>query len=713
MATLEELQEKLQADDWSKRRDAARALGKMKDQRDMVVPLLKEQLRVDDDEDVIEALVEALQQLGGLDDEAFQILKGRISDRSRDVRQEVVRGLAKFGHRAQEVVPLLKERLKVDNSERVIEVSVEALHDFGVTIEQMSRILAQNPHSPFEIEHHFRGVARQVVEHTLRQRWWRLPVEVRRHLSPPWGRQHWWHHCPECYEMWHELRYLLEGRRGGRSEADWLLATMGRWWGDLCWRFGCHDFEGLMSLRVEQNVTYEEVNTLRFRFLDAFVTDRQERPIAQWARRWLGEFQQDWDELLRTEEQFDQVRDEISDLRRQQDEIIREAERRTEGQWRWEPGEPLRLPEDLQGRWNEISEQLRRLEGYEEPGRLQTLRRPLEEATERLLPQLRKLGVSFKVIEVEGVLGEYNFYERKVTLYPPMIALAAGDLALALKRSPGEVYDDLYTVTEMHETAHAVTHLGIDSDGRLWEHPNEGTSELHELLAQFYTLQLIRRIGQNRLERVFLVLNDRQPERYRYWKALEGMPLEIAREFLRQCRDRQAVRERWGSIMDLATSALEIIHVAMPLLQHILPKTELHGFLNGLKSSIAHIEMANTRWELANALDILLKTLEAHPFALSILQRALLFGWPTAQDRKILLAQFLTEGAPIQAPSLRLTLDQILAARTAALMQNELVRRNTIVHQLRAIGELPIPMEPEKIAEDILSQLPKEREKSP
>ena len=60
MPTFEELREKLQSDNWSERRDAVRALARMADRRGEVVPLLKERLRVDDDDDVISACIDFL-----------------------------------------------------------------------------------------------------------------------------------------------------------------------------------------------------------------------------------------------------------------------------------------------------------------------------------------------------------------------------------------------------------------------------------------------------------------------------------------------------------------------------------------------------------------------------------------------------------------------------------------------------------------------------
>ena len=683
MLTFEELKAQLNSSQWSERRDAAKALGSVaKQHREEAIRALKDRLRVDDDNDVIKAIVKALDQMKALDDEVFEILKSRVSDKSLSVRIAVIKCLTKFRGRLQEVVSLLKQRLEAEDNGDVIEAIVEELHqEAGMTVEQMSRILSRNPHWlrwSHDVWHyllHPSGLVGQVIKHTLHQRWWRLPPEFRRH----WRfdlHDLWLHHCPECHHMWHRL---LE-RVGGRREVDWLIATIGRWWGSPLWHFAHYDFEALMSLRVEQHVTYEEQNVLRFHYLDAFATDQQGQPLRDLLRR----FQQNWDELLQIEEQFDRMRDEISDLHRQQEEIIKEAERRYEGELRWEWGEPPRLPQDLQGRWNEITERLRRLEGDEEPGELQRLRHALEEASQRLMPHLRERGVRFEVIEVEGVLGEYNFYERKVTFYPLMIELVAKDLASALGCQPESVYDDLYTITEMHETAHATTHLGIDADGTLWEHPEQGTSELHETLAQFYTFQLLQLLQESHLKQVFLELNKQQPERYRFWQVLQGVPLETARQFL------IGKRVGWfqGDLLSLAQEAAKVVSKAMPLLQTLLSAHEFQAFKDRLRVILGKIEKTNTRWELGKAVAEFLDHCEQFPLVCSILEHALPQGFPSPVHRQLLLASSLVGGEPIKAPTLRLTMDQIKNARIAALMQNELIVRNEIIHGLRTALEL-------------------------
>ena len=778
MTSLEELKHKLNSSIWSNRRDAVRVLGEMKTQRDQVVPLLKERLANDDDDDVTEESVKALERLQALDDVVFETLKGRLNDQSSSVRKKIVEALLKFATRKssiapllkqrlveddsweviekivgaleqwqdldtevfeelkqrandesssirnvvvrllpkflhrqhEEVVSLLKQRLETDDVPNVIECVIEVSHQIGMTVEQMRRSLACNPHFLMDwLPHHWHelwhrgGIVDEVVEHALRRRWWRLPRDFRRHMSWPWFGDEPWHHCPECHMMWRELIRPLERHGGARQEVEWLLAALGRWWGNPRSRFGCYDFEELMSLRVEQSVTYEEVNTLRFRFLDAFVTDQQGRLLGEWARGWLQEFQQDWDELLRTEEQFDRNRDEISDLRRQQEEIIREAEWRTEGEWRWEQGEPPRLPEDLQARWNEIAERLRRLEGDEEPGELQRHQKPLEDATERLLPQLRERGVRFKLIEVEGVLGEYNFFERKVTLYPPMIQLAAWDLAQdGLGLPPPVLEDRLSTVTEIHETAHAILHLGRDSDAREWRDVGSASSELHELLAQYYAISLIQRLKDKELEQVFLSLNEKQSERYRLWTHVKDTSLEAMRQFF--LAKSRGVFE--GDIVHLAKEVVEVIGGALGLLQRRVPPFD--EFARGFDSLHRELTVASDTLQLTTTSKALIRHCESFPFVKELLSMSLPGGLPSEEERRFWLVNTLCEGKGVKGPSLRLDFEEFQKVQPFSFTAAQLDTRNEMIRGLERIRKL-FEEQPEAEIKDNRLESPKDK----
>jgi len=675
MPDIEELIRQLVQGTWEQRRDAARALATVPaPHRDEAVRSLKDRLREETDNDVTEAIIGALERL--------------VPD--------------------AEVVAALKDALRVNRTPWAIRAIIEALRRKGVTIGEMSRILLSNPGLRAWAAETWADLldsdeAGVVIERVLRRHWWRLPGEVRRQFDFPWpwyGHRHRW---PELHMLWHRLERLLEGRGRGRDEAEWLIASMGRWWGSPRWRFARHDFEALMSLRVERPVTYEEQNVLRFRYLDAFASDPQGRPL----RDWIGQFQRNWDELLGIEEQFDRVRDEISDLHRQQEEILQEAERRTQGEWHWEGGEPPRLPQDLQGRWREIAERLRRLEGDEEPGELQRLRRRLEEATEGLMPSLREVGVRFPFIEVEGVLGEYNFYERKVTLYPPMIELGAGELADALQRPSREVFDDLYTITEMHETAHAVAHLGLDSNDRSWQNPADGTPALHETIAQFYTFSLLERLGDRPLLDVFLKLNDRQPEHYTFWRYLRGIPLERVRTFLRYQRE-----GHWrDDILTYAAQVADVLRRSAELLKGLLPPEGWQAFDQGLRAIKERFARAGTLKDLCEAADALIAHCEACPPVWTIIRATVgrhlppLPGRvpsppgprrpPTRWERGLLMvAALCQDGRRVTGPTLRLSVEELQRRPEVSLTASALRPRDVVLEGLTMLEELKAPAGP-------------------
>lgn len=118
----------------------------------------------------------------------------------------------------------------------------------------------------------------------------------------------------------------------------------------------------------------------------------------------------------------------------------------------------------------------------------------------------------------------------------------------------------------------------------------------------------------------------------------------------------------------------------MPLLHVMLSTQEFHAFTNGMRLFLHRMEKVNGRLELAEAVEEFLSHCEGYPFVRSLLEKALPRGPYSPAYRKLLLANMLVQGQLVKSPSLRLTLDQIEAARVAAPMQNELIRRNEIIH---------------------------------
>ena len=76
------------------------------------------------------------------------------------------------------------------------------------------------------------------------------------------------------------------------------------------------------------------------------------------------------------------------------------------------------------------------------------------------------------------VLGEYDSGSREVTLYTELIWKVA--------RKRGIPYHVLYQLVLAHETAHAVTHLGKDADGKIWKDFKDASKKKKEFFAQIY-----------------------------------------------------------------------------------------------------------------------------------------------------------------------------------------------------------------------------------
>ena len=684
---------------------------------------------VEPDEDCIYAIVATLIGNGGFDDKSFVALNSRLEEKFPKVLIKLARNAellpSVYYIKIKPVlVEYLSEQLSLADDIDITYELVEVLRRLNVTVERMVKLLQTNPKFPSMLpelawrSNHWGSndpVLLEVVSGAAQGIWWRLWPRKRK--------DQWWlslYNGPVVDFEWHmffdEFRSIF---RFGEPVHPWRWTEeaalhLARALGSLRWRFAFPDFEKLMSLRVEANVIHEEVDTLRFRFLDAFGTDHEGRPISEWLRHRRSNRPEWLDSLLATENRFDDLRDEVANLRRRREEILKEAEKRWEGNHlRWSDEGHPELPEDLQGEWRGIAQRLRELEGsIEEPGELGRIRQELEKETREILPSLKGKGVRFRIVEVEGVLGEYDFVERKITLYTPMIELVADELAKSLGKPQREVQDGLASLVEMHETAHAVTHLGIDSNETLWAHPEQGSSELHEMLAQFYTRQLIRQIGDRHLEKIFLSLNQQQPERYKYWKYLEGVPLELVRVFLLTRRSQIGGAQSAGmlhgfcDLLSLTEEAVQCVQKAMPLIASRMSGQDLVAFKEGFVSLLGQIEKAQGRSLLYESLANLLGFLERWPIVRTLLQSFLPGGIPSASQRILLVADALTrEGGALPGSKLRLDVDQMRHAQTAMLFESELIRRNQMIEGLRFAEELHVVSLGDRV-NNLLAQLP-------
>lgn len=135
-----------------------------------------------------------------------------------------------------------------------------------------------------------------------------------------------------------------------------------------------------------------------------------------------------------------------------------------------------------------------------------------------------------------NLLGGYDATSCQVVLYQPVVAWCA-DAIGAEQRA-------LENVVLLHETVHALCHLGLDLDWNRWDdfalptsrHPTFRPSALHEGLAQYFTFRMLERLDDRAMISAFDRLTNVQPPEYQAWRLMRSVPLEQARNALLRAR---------------------------------------------------------------------------------------------------------------------------------------------------------------------------------
>ncbi len=148
-----------------------------------------------------------------------------------------------------------------------------------------------------------------------------------------------------------------------------------------------------------------------------------------------------------------------------------------------------------------------------------------------------------------GLLGEYQAQTGKVMIYQRAIAECAGKLALQ-ERYVG-------SVTLIHETIHALAHLGRDLDGRMWTEfslsPKHNSvfepSSVHVALTQYFTYHHIVKLDDPALLHAFEVMSSKQAPAYRAWQLIKGMPMEDARNWFMSVRRGVGGSSPWAHLL--------------------------------------------------------------------------------------------------------------------------------------------------------------------
>ena len=142
-----------------------------------------------------------------------------------------------------------------------------------------------------------------------------------------------------------------------------------------------------------------------------------------------------------------------------------------------------------------------------------------------------------------GLLGDYLPSRGRVILYNVAISQCASKLSLRARH--------VGSVTLIHETIHALMHLGRDLDGKMWpefslpvaSNPLFEPSWFHEALTQYFTYQHIRRLRDSSLLLAFETMSAKQAPPYRVWRRFQDLPIEDARAWF------MSVRRGTGSMM--------------------------------------------------------------------------------------------------------------------------------------------------------------------
>lgn len=165
-----------------------------------------------------------------------------------------------------------------------------------------------------------------------------------------------------------------------------------------------------------------------------------------------------------------------------------------------------------------------------------------EEAAQEALDHDKKLSALLRnrdghlSIVTTNLLGAYDPETAQITIFNKLVGWCARVLNLDVRA--------LTNIVFMHETVHALSHLGRDLDDQAWPEFALPTSRdltfrpsaLHTRLAQYFCFRLIERLGDTHLMTAFEKLSDHQPAEYRVWREMRDVPIETVRQILIHAR---------------------------------------------------------------------------------------------------------------------------------------------------------------------------------
>jgi len=335
-----------------------------------------------------------------------------------------------------------------------------------------------------------------------------------------------------------------EDLRKELEDLPWVLSLEG---------YYLHDLEDLCGLYLNETVDYRESNELRFHYLfneccppGFSLKDGNEGYHQEW-NEYFKDMSFKCEELENEEKEIDRLKDELhKKIKDLEEYMVKDKLSRQELKDSlkvWLRNNKIRIHEDhilpffetpkLPATGRNIMADIEKILRTEW---LVLKEKEKKKTSDEIYRILKSEGVKFNRLMIEGVLGEYSFNGKLITLYPKMMELLLPELSLELNiKSDYQAFSSLKSVVKIHESVHATWHLGEDKNGDGWKNPMDFSFELHETIAQYYTAKMIDHLPLNEaLKDMFSSLNKKLTTSYHLFNNMEHSEPEAARmSFLR------------------------------------------------------------------------------------------------------------------------------------------------------------------------------------
>lgn len=595
------------------------------------------------------SLITALAFLSG---EGFRkdlsaVFLGHAAHAEPSVRRAAIPGLVKLGDQGRaKLISMVSE----DTDQDVLEAVWTSLEKSGSSQLDLIRLISNHTNCTLSVRVVLQRLSRRhggAIWDPMQTLWPCLKPSLRDAIRRTWRQdvdlvEQSFHH-PGWWDLMHELRHRTGEGVSGLAAMSWLT----RPFDDV---LGSVDFEQVSGLRREFPVEIRSVDILRFSYL-ADASDRHGQSLGDLLHR----SDLSVEELIAEEDRYDLTRDRLSRLRHELDQYAAQvgsdvlAELR-----RGDAGDERSVSRRVRDRLGELGdrhilelvrevERLSKDAGFQSGGE-QFYR--LFNATKRLIPTLREVGVSFDgLVGPDGILGEYQPVDKSVTLFGPMIDLAADAVARQLGRPESEVSPLVRTVVEVHELAHAHLHLGRDARGGIWDTPGAGSIAHHEAVAQAYTRRLLAGMDLPGMKDVLSVMEGWLSPEYRYADLLDPMDAEDLRTWVvtaRKARASVTLEAVAGTVAQTLPGYLSMLAGQISLRAFRHTTEDLQGLLS---RPAPHVS--------PDGLVELLTVVGALPNVTTILGVFLPGGWPTPDRLAWLRFESRIAGPPVGERPLR------------------------------------------------------------